>query len=118
MLISREQNISDAHELFKALGETNTTLNVFFGDAEAVERTTERMPSNNPAIPSTMKLHQMVTLDPGERVSIRALDVNLFQVHQHTALQLLQKVSKCCATEGDKSRRETRGAQAAMHNQI
>lgn len=43
MLISREQNISDAHELFKALGETNTTLNVFFGDAEAVERTTERM---------------------------------------------------------------------------
>lgn len=30
MLISREQNISDAHELFKALGETNTTLNVFF----------------------------------------------------------------------------------------
>ncbi|KAL7381234.1 hypothetical protein ABVT39_002539 [Epinephelus coioides] len=69
MLISHGQDIRDAHELFKALLETNTSIKLFFVDGETVERALEKIPSNLPAVPSTMKIHQVVTLAPGEIIS-------------------------------------------------
>lgn len=66
MLISHGRDIQDAHELFKALLETNPSIKLFFVDGETVERALERMPLNLPAVPATMRIHQVVTLAPGE----------------------------------------------------
>ncbi|KAI4788082.1 hypothetical protein KUCAC02_036078 [Chaenocephalus aceratus] len=69
MLISHGQDIKNARELFDALLETNTSIKLFFVNSETVEQALERMPSNLTAVPGTMRIHQLVTLAPGEIVS-------------------------------------------------
>ncbi|MGH0152464.1 UNVERIFIED_CONTAM: hypothetical protein FKN15_059111 [Acipenser sinensis] len=62
------RDIPDAHELFKALTETNTTVKLFFVKSENVENALEKMPTQIPAVPSTMRIHQVITLAPRELV--------------------------------------------------
>lgn len=69
VLISHGRDIHNAHELFKALSETNTLIKLFFVEGEAVEQALKRMPSNITAVPGTMRIHQVVTLAPGEITS-------------------------------------------------
>ncbi|KAK2866264.1 hypothetical protein Q7C36_002320 [Tachysurus vachellii] len=69
MLISHGRDIQDAHELFEALLETNTSIKLLFVNDDTVEQALERMPSNLPAVPATMRIHQVVTLAPGEIMS-------------------------------------------------
>ncbi|GAA6105101.1 uncharacterized protein LOC115587267 isoform X1 [Tachysurus ichikawai] len=69
MLISHGRNIQDAHELFEALLETNTSIKLFFVNDDTVEQALDRMPSNLPAVSATMRIHQVVTLAPGEILS-------------------------------------------------
>ncbi len=57
-------NIPDAHELYNALTETFTTVELFYVASEAVEQAMERMPGQIP--PKPMKTHQVVTFTPGE----------------------------------------------------
>ncbi len=59
-------DIPDAHELYKALTETSTTVKLFYVASEAVEQAMEKMPGQIPLVPSTMKTHQVVTFTPGE----------------------------------------------------
>ncbi|ROL48480.1 hypothetical protein DPX16_2187 [Anabarilius grahami] len=42
---------------------------LFFVNGDTVEQALERMPSNLPAVPATMRIHQVVTLAPGEILS-------------------------------------------------
>ncbi|GAA6067166.1 NACHT, LRR and PYD domains-containing protein 14-like [Tachysurus ichikawai] len=53
MLISHGRDIQDAHEIFEALLETNTSIKLFFVNDDTVEQALERMPSNLPAVPAT-----------------------------------------------------------------
>lgn len=65
-LVTNGRNIPDAHELYKTLTETSTTVKLFYVASEAVEQAMERMPGQIPPVPSTMKTHQVVTFTPGE----------------------------------------------------
>jgi len=64
-LISHGRDIQGAHELFEALLE----IKLFFVNGDTIEQALERMPSNLPAVPATMRIHQVVTLAPGEILS-------------------------------------------------
>lgn len=64
-LVSNGRDIPDAHELYKALRETST-VKLFFVTSDTVDKAIERMPINIAPVPGTMKLHQVVTLTPGE----------------------------------------------------
>jgi len=65
-LVTNGRDIPDAHELYKALTETSTTVKLFYVASEAVEQAMEKMPGQIPPVPSTMKTHQVVTFTPGE----------------------------------------------------
>lgn len=65
-LVTNRCDIPDAHELYKALRETSTTVKLFYVAREAMEQAMERMPRKIPPVPSTMKTHQVVTFTPGE----------------------------------------------------
>ncbi|GAA6092441.1 uncharacterized protein LOC124051031 [Tachysurus ichikawai] len=65
-LVTNSHDIPDAHELYKALTETSTTVKLFYVSSEAVEQAMEKMPGKIPPVPSTMKTHQVVTSTPGE----------------------------------------------------
>ncbi|KAK2829641.1 hypothetical protein Q7C36_017631 [Tachysurus vachellii] len=84
MLISHGRDIQDAHELSEALLETNTSIKLFFVNDDTVEQALERMPSNLPAVPATMRIHQVVTLAPGEILS-----------HDVSCMCSTQKQSQC-----------------------
>ncbi|XP_028254033.1 uncharacterized protein LOC114441699 isoform X2 [Parambassis ranga] len=65
-LVSKGTDIPDAAELFSALQKTDTTIKLFFVKEEAVEKAVSMMPNNVPPIPSTMRMHQAVTLTHGK----------------------------------------------------
>jgi len=67
-MVAKGRDIPDAHELFKALTETNTTVKLFFVKSEDVESAMEKMPKQLPAVPGTMRIHQVITLAPGELI--------------------------------------------------
>ncbi len=60
--------LTDAHKLFKALTETNTTVKLFFVKSEDIESAMKKMPKQIPAVPGTMRIHQVITLAPGELI--------------------------------------------------
>lgn len=66
MAVAKGRDIPDVHKLFKALTETNTTL--FFVKSEDVESAMEKMPKQIPAVPVTMRIHQVITLASGELI--------------------------------------------------
>lgn len=68
MMVAKGRDILDAHELFKALTETNTTVKLFFVKSEDVESAMEKMPKQIPAVPRTMRIHQVITLAPGKLI--------------------------------------------------
>lgn len=67
-MVAKGRDILDAHELFKALTETNTTVKLFFVKSEDVESAMEKMPKQIPAVPRTMRTHQVITLAPGKLI--------------------------------------------------
>ncbi len=68
MMVAKGRDIPDAHELFKALTETNTTVKLFFVKSEDIESAMKKMPKHIPAVPGTMRIHQVITLAPGELI--------------------------------------------------
>lgn len=68
-LVAKGRDISDAQELYKALCETSTSVKLFFLKSADVERMMEMMPSPIKAVSSTMRIHQVITLAPGELMS-------------------------------------------------
>uniref|UniRef100_UPI00358F15CF uncharacterized protein n=1 Tax=Myxine glutinosa TaxID=7769 RepID=UPI00358F15CF len=66
MMVAKGRDIPDAEELYKALTEANTTVKLFFVKGEDVENAMEKMPKQIPAVPGTMRIHQVITLAPGE----------------------------------------------------
>ncbi|KAL7857118.1 hypothetical protein SRHO_G00160170 [Serrasalmus rhombeus] len=69
MMVAKGRDIPDALELYNALTETNTTVKLFFVKSEDVEEATQKMPKLIPAVPGTMRIHQVITLAPGELIS-------------------------------------------------
>ena len=61
-LISHGNDITDAATLYQAL-INETSIKLFFVEATAVEASI--VPENLPAVPGTMKLHQLTTVAPG-----------------------------------------------------
>ncbi len=68
MMVAKGRDIPDAHKLFKALTETNTTVKLFFVKSEDIESAMKKMPKQIPAVPGTMRIHQVITLAPGELI--------------------------------------------------
>lgn len=66
MMVAKGHDIPDAEELFRALSETNTSVKLFFVKSEDVEEAMKKMPKQIPAVPGTMRIHQVVTVAPGE----------------------------------------------------
>ncbi len=62
--VSQGTDIPDAATLFQVL-KASQTIKLFYVEEEAVERAAEKMPVNIPAVLSTMRLHQVDTLAPG-----------------------------------------------------
>lgn len=65
-MVAKGRDIPDAEELFRALSETNTSVKLFFVKSEDVEEAMEKLPKQIPAVPATMRIHQVITLAPGE----------------------------------------------------
>ncbi|XP_058888822.1 uncharacterized protein LOC117972307 [Acipenser ruthenus] len=68
MLVSKGKDITNASDLFRSLSEVDTTIKLFYVDSEAVDKATDQMPLNIPVVPSTMRIHQLVTLSPGKLI--------------------------------------------------
>ncbi|KAL4009294.1 hypothetical protein ACER0C_003146 [Sarotherodon galilaeus] len=66
MMVAKGDDIPDAEELLRALSKTNTSVKLFFVKREDVEEAMEKMPKQIPAVPGTMRIHQVVTVAPGE----------------------------------------------------
>lgn len=58
-MVAKSRDILDAHELFKALTQTNTTVKLFFVSWYLLW---PKMPKQIPAVPGTMRFHQVITL--------------------------------------------------------
>ncbi|XP_070408481.1 uncharacterized protein [Nothobranchius furzeri] len=65
-LVSKATDIPHAAKFFDVLQKTETTIKLFFVNEEAVEKAVQEMPNDVPSIPSTMRIHQVVTLAQGE----------------------------------------------------
>lgn len=65
-LVSKGVDIPDAAVLFSELQKTGSKVQCFFVDEQTVDQAIAKMPQDLPAVPSTMRLHQVVTVAPGE----------------------------------------------------
>ncbi|XP_053085679.1 uncharacterized protein LOC128317503 [Pangasianodon hypophthalmus] len=64
-LVSHGCDIHNAMGLFEALVHTGTTLKLFYVSEESIDRAMKDMPYSIPQVPSTMRIHQVVTTSPG-----------------------------------------------------
>ncbi|KAK0139480.1 hypothetical protein N1851_023799 [Merluccius polli] len=64
-LVSKRHDITDAKSLYRALIRAHSTIKLFYVDEDDIEQAVHAMPQNIPAVPSTMRLHQVVTLERG-----------------------------------------------------
>lgn len=55
-------------DLFEALVHTGTTLKLFFISEVSIDRAMKDMPDGIPQIPSTMRIHRVVTTSSGQTV--------------------------------------------------
>lgn len=65
-LVSHGRDIPSAAHLFKSLCDAGTTVKLFYVDNDTVDKATKEMPTGLPIVPSTMKIHQLITLAPGK----------------------------------------------------
>lgn len=65
-LVSQGVDIPTALSLYQALSEGQSKVKLFYIEEQTVEEAVKEMPADLPAIPSTMRLHQVVTLSPGK----------------------------------------------------
>ncbi|XP_034093341.1 uncharacterized protein LOC117560540 [Gymnodraco acuticeps] len=64
-LVSQGHDIPSAEHLYSALVNSGT-VRVFYKRENLVDEAINKMPSHLPAVPSTMRIHQVVTGAPGE----------------------------------------------------
>lgn len=67
-LVSKGHDIPDARALFSALSKTQTSIKLFYVEEEDIEKAVRAMPQNIQPVPSTMRLHQVVTLARGSLI--------------------------------------------------
>lgn len=67
-LVSKGHDITDARSLYSALIRAHTTIKLFYVDEDDIEQAVQAMPQNIPTVPSTMHLHQVVTLERGSLI--------------------------------------------------
>ncbi len=65
-LVSQGEDISTARHLFNALVNTNTAVKIFYIEEATVEKAIQQMPQRLPAVPCTMRIHQVITQAPGK----------------------------------------------------
>jgi len=65
-LVSQGEDISTAKHLFNALVNTNTAVKIFYIKEATVEKAIQKMPQRLPAVPCTMRIHQVITQAPGK----------------------------------------------------
>lgn len=65
-LVSEGKDIPNAKQLYDCLLNAQTSIQLFYIDEEAVDQAVQKMPKQLPVVPSTMRLHQMITLTPGK----------------------------------------------------
>ncbi|XP_056454193.1 uncharacterized protein LOC130388732 [Gadus chalcogrammus] len=65
-LVSQGVDIPTALSMYQALSEGQSKVKLFYIQEQAVEDAVKEMPADLPAVPSTMRLHQVVTLSPGK----------------------------------------------------
>ncbi|KAA0721254.1 C-type lectin domain family 4 member M CD209 antigen-like protein 1 [Triplophysa tibetana] len=65
-LVSQGEDISTAKHLFNALVKTNTAVKIFYIEEATVEKAIQQMPQLLPAVPCTMRIHQVITQAPGK----------------------------------------------------
>ncbi|ROK54672.1 hypothetical protein DPX16_21311 [Anabarilius grahami] len=65
-LVSQGEDNSTAKHLFNALVNTNTAVKIFYIEEATVEKAIQQMPQRLPAVPCTMRIHQVITQAPGK----------------------------------------------------
>ncbi|XP_051537007.1 uncharacterized protein LOC127430905 [Myxocyprinus asiaticus] len=72
-LVSQGVDIPMALSLYQALSEVQSKVKLFYIEEQAVEDAVKEMPADIPAVPSTMRLHQVVILSPRKILSLHVL---------------------------------------------
>lgn len=65
-LVSQGVDIPTALSLYQALSEGESKVTLYYIQEQDVEDAVKKMPADLPAVPSTMRLHQVVTFSPGK----------------------------------------------------
>ncbi len=65
-LVSEGKDIPNARQLYESLLSVQTSIQLFYIEEEAVNKAVQKMPKQLPVVPSTMRLHQMITQAPGK----------------------------------------------------
>lgn len=65
-LVSHGKDIPNAELFFNALVDEETSVKLFYISADNVDEATKNMPDRLPVVPSTMSIHQVVTVSPGQ----------------------------------------------------
>ncbi|KAJ8385517.1 hypothetical protein AAFF_G00185530 [Aldrovandia affinis] len=65
-LVSHGKDIPNAELFFNALVDAQTSVKLFYISEDNVDEATKNMPERLPVVPSTMRIHQVVTVTPGQ----------------------------------------------------
>ncbi|KAJ8356910.1 hypothetical protein SKAU_G00197040 [Synaphobranchus kaupii] len=65
-LVCQGKDIPNVEHLFKALVDTNTAVKLFYVEEAVVDKAIKEMPQGLPVVPSTMRIHQLITCQPGK----------------------------------------------------
>lgn len=65
-LVSEGKDIQNAKQLYDCLLNAQTSIQLFYIDEESVDKAVQKMPKRLLVVPSTMRLHQMITFRPGK----------------------------------------------------
>ncbi|XP_058628776.1 uncharacterized protein LOC131538729 [Onychostoma macrolepis] len=69
-LVSHGKGIPNAEIFFNALVDAQTSVKLFYINEDNVDEATKNMPHSLPVVPSTMRIHQVVTITP-RKISYR-----------------------------------------------
>lgn len=65
-LVSHGKDIPNAEVFFSALVDAQTSVKLYYISEENINEATKSMPDSLPVVPSTMRIHQVVTVTPGQ----------------------------------------------------
>ncbi|KAJ8395847.1 hypothetical protein AAFF_G00027300 [Aldrovandia affinis] len=65
-LVSHGKDIPNAELFFNALVDAQTSVKLFYISEDNVDEATKNMPERLSVVPSTMRIHQVVTVTPGQ----------------------------------------------------